>query len=160
MTTKGVNKIILIGNLGNEPEVKNTNSGQQITRMSIATSDNWKDKNTGETRAKTEWHRVVLFGKVAEIAGQYLHKGSKVYLEGKLQTNKWQDQNGQDRYTTEIVVDGFNGVMQMLDPKNTTQLKQSDNMVPIPSNAVTPSVNHAQDIGMNDSDSDYSDIPF
>jgi len=111
----GINKVILIGNLGAKPEVKYASNGNAIANLSIATSESWTDKNTGEKQEKTEWHRVSLFGKLAEIAGQYLDKGSKVYVEGKLQTRKWQDKEGKDRYTTEVVVSGFNGVLQMLD---------------------------------------------
>jgi len=114
MAPRGINKVILVGNLGQDPEVRYTPGGAAITTISIATSESWKDKNTGQTQEKTEWHRVVFFGKLAEIAGEYLHKGSQVYVEGKLQTRKWQDKSGQDRYTTEVVVDSFNGVMQML----------------------------------------------
>ena len=114
MATRGVNKVILVGNLGQDPEVRYTPGGAAITTISIATSDSWKDKNSGQMQEKTEWHRVVFFGKLAEIAGEYLRKGSQVYVEGKLQTRKWQDKQGQDKYTTEVVVDGFNGVMQML----------------------------------------------
>ena len=114
MATRGVHKVILVGNLGQDPEVKYTPGGAAITNKSIETSDSWKDKNTGQMQEKTEWHRVVFFGKLAEIAGEYLRKGSQVYVEGKLQTRKWQDKQGQDRYSTEVVVDGFNGVMQML----------------------------------------------
>ncbi|OED48944.1 single-stranded DNA-binding protein [Endozoicomonas sp. (ex Bugula neritina AB1)] len=112
---RGVNKVILIGNLGNDPDVRFTPNGGAVANLSIATSESWKDRNTGQQQDRTEWHRVVIFGKLAEIAQQYLRKGSKVYLEGKLQTRKWQGQDGQDRYTTEIVVDGFSGQMQMLD---------------------------------------------
>jgi len=148
----GINKVILVGNLGNEPEVKNTTQGQTITRISLATSDTWKDKNTGEAKTKTEWHRVVLFGKLAEIAGQYLRKGSKVYFEGKLQTNKWQDQNGQDRYTTEIVVDSFTGVMQMLDSKGDNSTSQSNNN-PI----ATPFVEQQNNNQIMDN---FDDVPF
>jgi len=111
----GINKVILIGNLGAKPEVKFASNGNAIANLSIATSESWTDKNTGEKQEKTEWHRVSLFGKLAEIAGKYLDKGSKVYIEGKLQTRKWQDKEGKDRYTTEVVVSGFNGVLQMLD---------------------------------------------
>ena len=114
MATKGINKVILVGNLGNDPEMRYTPDGRAIANVSLATSESWKDKNSGQTQEKTEWHRVVVFGKLAEIAGQYLKKGSQVYFEGKLQTRKWQDQAGQDRYSTEIVVDGFTGQMQML----------------------------------------------
>lgn len=111
----GINKVILVGNLGAKPEVKYASSGNAMTNLSVATSESWTDKNTGQKQEKTEWHRVSLFGKLAEIAGQYLDKGSKVYVEGKLQTRKWQDQSGADRYTTEVVVSGFNGTLQMLD---------------------------------------------
>ncbi|MRI32940.1 single-stranded DNA-binding protein [Endozoicomonas sp. OPT23] len=115
MATRGVNKVILVGNLGNDPDVRFTPNGSAIANLSVATSETWMDKNTQQRQEKTEWHRVAIFGKLAEIAQQYLRKGSKVYIEGKLQTRKWQDQQGQDRYTTEIVVDGFSGQMQMLD---------------------------------------------
>ena len=113
----GINKVILIGNLGKDPEVRYTTDGKPIANITVATSETWKDKSSGEPREKTEWHRVVFFGGVANVVEQYLHKGSKVYIEGKLQTRKWQDKSGQDRYTTEVVVDGFNGVMQMLDSR-------------------------------------------
>ncbi len=113
----GVNKVILVGRLGKEPEVRYTPDGKPITNITLATSETWKDKNTGQRQERTEWHRVVFFGGVAGVAGEYLHKGSQVYIEGKLQTRKWQDKNGQDRYTTEVVVDSFNGVMQMLDSR-------------------------------------------
>jgi len=110
-----VNKAMLLGNLGAKPEVKYASNGNAIANLSLATKDSWTDKNTGQKQEKTEWHRVSLFGKLAEIAGQYLDKGSRVYVEGKLQTRKWQDQNGQDRYTTEVVVSGFNGQLRMVD---------------------------------------------
>jgi single-strand DNA-binding protein len=113
----GVNKVILIGNLGAEPEVKNTTNGSTIAKLKLATSESWKDKTTGEKKEKTEWHTVILFGRIAEIAGQYLHKGSKVYIEGSLKTRKYQDKTGADRYTTEVNVSGFSGVLQMLDSK-------------------------------------------
>ena len=108
---RGVNKVILIGNLGNDPETKFLPSGGAVTNVSLATSESWKDKQTGQLQERTEWHRVVFFNKLAEIAGEYLKKGSKVYVEGSLRTRKWQGQDGQDRYTTEIVV----SEMQMLD---------------------------------------------
>ncbi len=117
MAQRGVNKVIIVGNLGQDPEVRYMDNGGAVANLSVATSETWRDKNTGEPREKTEWHRVVMFGKLAEVAGEYLRKGSQVYLEGQLQTRKWQDQQGQDRYTTEIVVQGFNGVMQMLGGK-------------------------------------------
>lgn len=110
---RGINKVILVGNLGNDPEVRYGSNGAAIANLSVATSDSWKDKNTGEQVEKTEWHRVVMFNRLGEIAGEYLRKGSKVYIEGKLQTRKWQDQSGQDKYTTEIVANE----MQMLDSR-------------------------------------------
>ncbi|MGY0617215.1 single-stranded DNA-binding protein [Vibrio sp. FJH11] len=114
MASRGINKVILVGNLGNDPEIRYMPNGGAVANITIATSDSWRDKATGEQREKTEWHRVVLFGKLAEVAGEYLRKGSQVYIEGQLQTRKWQNQQGQDQYTTEVVVQGFNGVMQML----------------------------------------------
>jgi len=113
----GVNKVIILGNLGKDPEVRHMPNGGGVANLTIATSETWKDKQTGEQKEKTEWHRVVMFGKLAEIAGEYLKKGSKVYIEGALQTRKWQNQQGQDQYTTEIVVQGFNGTLQMLDSR-------------------------------------------
>lgn len=107
---RGVNKVILVGNLGNDPEVKYMPSGGAVANISVATTDSWRDKQSGERQERTEWHRVVLFGRLAEIAGEYLRKGSQVYIEGRLQTRKWQGQDGQDRYTTEIVAND----MQML----------------------------------------------
>ena len=114
MASRGINKVILVGNLGNDPEIRYMPSGGAVANITIATSESWRDKATGEQREKTEWHRVALFGKLAEVAGEYLRKGSQVYIEGQLQTRKWHDQSGQDRYTTEVGVQGFNGVMQML----------------------------------------------
>ncbi|QHM74045.1 single-stranded DNA-binding protein [Mixta intestinalis] len=113
MASRGVNKVILIGNLGQDPEVRYMPNGGAVANITLATSESWRDKQTGETKEKTEWHRVVLFGKLAEVAGEYLRKGSQVYIEGALQTRKWQDQHGQERYTTEIVVN-VGGTMQML----------------------------------------------
>lgn len=110
---RGVNKVILIGNLGADPETRYTPQGAPITNINVATDESYKDKNTGQVVPKTEWHRVVLFNRLAEVAQQYLRKGSKVYIEGRLQTRKWQDQSGQDRYTTEIV----GNEMQMLDSR-------------------------------------------
>lgn len=111
----GINKAIIIGNLGNDVELRYSQDGRTIANLSVATSEVWTDKNSNAKNTKTEWHRIVIFGKLAEIANQYLHKGSKVYIEGKLQTRKWQDQKGIDRYSTEIVVSGFGGTLQMLD---------------------------------------------
>ena len=113
----GVNKVIIVGNVGKDPETRFMPNGGAVTNLTIATSESWKDKQTGEQKEKTEWHRVVIFGKLAEIAGEYVKKGSKLYIEGALQTRKWTNQQGQDQYTTEIVLQGFNGVMQMLDGK-------------------------------------------
>ena len=113
MASRGVNKVILIGNLGQDPEVKYTQGGAAVCNLTVATSETWKDKHTGEQQERTEWHRVVMFRRLAEIAGEYLRKGAKVYIEGKLQTRKWQDDSGNDRWTTEIIADQ----MQMLDSR-------------------------------------------
>ena len=113
---RGVNKVILIGNLGADPETRYTPNGTAVSNLNLATDESYKDRQTGQLVPRTEWHRVVIFGKVAEVAGQYLRKGSKVYIEGRLQTRKWQDQSGQDKFTTEIVVD-IAGQMQMLDSR-------------------------------------------
>ncbi|WP_224702209.1 single-stranded DNA-binding protein [Devosia aquimaris] len=111
-----VNKVILVGNLGADPEVRNLPSGGKVVNLSIATSESWKDRNTGERREKTEWHRVVIFSEgLTRVAESYLRKGSKVYIEGQLQTRKWQDQSGQDKYSTEIVLQGFNSNLTLLD---------------------------------------------
>lgn len=107
---RGINKVIIVGNLGNDPEVRYANNGSAIANISVATTDSWKDKSTGEQQERTEWHRVVMFNRLGEIAGEYLKKGSQVYIEGRLQTRKWQDQSGNDRYSTEIVANE----MQML----------------------------------------------
>lgn len=107
----GVNKVILVGNLGADPETRATSGGTSVTNVRLATSENWTDRNSGERQERTEWHRVTFFGRQAEVASQYLRKGSKVYIEGRIQTDKWQDQNGQDRYTTQIIA----REMQMLD---------------------------------------------
>jgi single-strand DNA-binding protein len=113
-----VNKVILIGNLGADPEIRRTQDGRPIANLRVATSESWRDKATGEQREKTEWHRVVIFNEgLCRIVEQYLKKGSKVYLEGQLQTRKWQDQSGQDRYTTEVVLQGFNATLTMLDSR-------------------------------------------
>ena len=114
-----VNKVILIGNLGADPEVRTFQNGGKVANLRIATSENWKDKNTGERREKTEWHTVAIFQEgLVRIAEQYLKKGSKVYIEGKLQTRKWQDQSGQDRYSTEVVLNGYDGTLTMLDSRS------------------------------------------
>ena len=141
----GINKVILVGNLGAKPEIKYASNGNAISNLSVATSESWTDKSTGQKQERTEWHRVSLFGKVAEIAGQYLDKGSKVYVEGKLQTRKWQDQNGQDRYTTEVVISGYSGTLQMLDRRDdmnsnvpSQQSQPQSQKAPEPTPAITP----------------------
>lgn len=126
MASRGVNKVILVGNLGQDPETRYTPGGSAITNVSIATSETWKDKQTGQPQERTEWHRVVFFNRLAEIAGEYLKKGGKVYIEGSLRTRKWQDQQGVERYTTEIVA----SEMQMLDARggsDTTNQYSQDN---------------------------------
>ena len=123
MASRGINKVILVGNLGNDPEVKYTASGSAIANLTVATSESWNDKATGEKKEITEWHRVVLFGKLAEVAGEYLRKGSQVYIEGQLRTRKWTDNSGVEKYTTEVVV-GMNGVMQMLGGKQEAKPQQ------------------------------------
>jgi single-strand DNA-binding protein len=127
MAGKGINKVILVGNLGQDPEVRTFQSGDSVANMTIATSEKWKDRNTGEQREKTEWHRVSMFKKLAEIAGQYLKKGSKVYIEGSLKTRKWQDNTGNERYVTEIHASS----MQMLDSlrgDNQNRVSNTQNM--------------------------------
>ena len=153
----GINKVILVGNLGAKPEIKYASNGNAISNLSVATSESWTDKSTGQKQERTEWHRVSLFGKVAEIAGQYLDKGSKVYVEGKLQTRKWQDQNGQDRYTTEVVISGYSGTLQMLDRRDdmnsnapSQQSQPQSQSAPSPAPAITPVA----------SDEFEDDIPF
>lgn len=162
MASRGINKVILIGNLGNDPDVRYMPNGTAVANITLATSDSWRDKATGQQREKTEWHRVVLFGKLAEVAGEYLQKGSQVYIEGQLQTRKWQNQNGQDQYTTEVVVQGFNGVMQMLggkrdqswgQPKQPSQPQQHESHY--------PSNNEPNNSQYNEPPMDFDDdIPF
>lgn len=114
-----VNKVILVGNLGREPESRSMQSGDKVVNLSVATSENWRDRQSGERREKTEWHRVVIFDQnLADVAEKYLHKGSKVYLEGQLQTRKWTDQSGQDKYSTEVVLQRFRGTLTMLDSRS------------------------------------------
>jgi single-strand DNA-binding protein len=143
----GVNKVILVGNLGREPEVKYSSAGAAIANLAIATSESWTDKTTGQKQEKTEWHRVVIFGKLAEICQQYLHKGSKVYVEGQLKTRKWQNKEGQDQYTTEVVLSGFGGVLQMLDSKSDST--KQEHVPKVSADPITP-----VDGGFDD------DIPF
>lgn len=144
---RGVNKAILIGNLGGDPEVRYMPNGSAVTNITLATSEVWKDKQTGEQNDRTEWHRVVFFNRLAEIAGEFLRKGSKIYVEGRLQTRKWQDKNGQDRYTTEIIA----SEMQMLDGRGSSHTDQG--------------ASQSQDNGMKASEamntgSFEDDIPF
>lgn len=160
MASRGVNKCIILGNLGNDPEVKYTASGSAIANLTVATSESWNDKATGEKREAVEWHRVVLFGKLAEVAGEYLRKGSQVYIEGQLRTRKWTDQSGQEKYTTEIVV-GMNGVMQMIggkqeanpqkqsgwgQPQQPQQSNQQQQSKPAPAGHNVPPVDFSDDI--------------
>jgi single-strand DNA-binding protein len=164
MAGGGVNKVILVGNLGADPEVRYTPNGSAVANIRIATSETWKDKNTGEPQERTEWHRVALFGRLGEVAGQYLRKGSKVYIEGKLRTRKWQGQDGQDRYTTEIIADQ----MQMLDSRGAGggqgqgggqvpiqgTAQQQPNRTPEPTGGGAPEGVFPGDSGFDD------DIPF
>lgn len=126
MASRGVNKAIIVGNLGQDPEMRSTASGLAIATISVATSEVWKDKNSGEQQERTEWHRIVFFDKLAEIVGQYLVKGSKVYVEGQIRTQKWQDKDGNDRYTTEIL----GKEMQMLDSRGNQQDNQNHGAAP------------------------------
>lgn len=161
MANKGINKVILVGNLGNDPEVRYTPSGAAVTRISVATSESWKDKNSGQMQEKTEWHNVTFFGKLAEIAGDYLKKGSQIYVEGKLKTDKYQDkETGQDRYSTGIVVDSFTGVLQMLGAKPEPVVNINNGPItPKPNKPVPDSASQApQNQGFNDSFDD--DLPF
>ena len=135
---RGINKVILIGNLGNDPDQKSLPSGNAVTNITVATSESWKDKETGQPQERTEWHRVVFFNRLAEIAGQYLQKGSKVYIEGSLRTRKWQDQSGADRYTTEIVA----SEMQMLDSKGQQQAPQQQQQQQSAQQQQAPAGNH------------------
>ena len=151
----GINKVILVGNLGAKPEVKYASNGNAISNLSVATSESWTDKSTGQKQERTEWHRVSLFGKLAEIAGQYLDKGSKVYVEGKLQTRKYTDKDGIERWTTDIVVSGFNGTLQMLDRRD-----DSSSSTTAPSEDVTEKSKPEPSITPVSKDEFEDDIPF
>ena len=153
MSKRGVNKVILVGNLGQDPEVRYTQGGAAITNCSIATSESWKDKQTGQPQERTEWHRVVFFNRLGEIAGEYLRKGSKVYVEGQLRTRKWQDRDGQDRYTTEIV----GKELQMLDSKGDNQIQQSAPQQQTPQQGTGPQQEQATP---GEFDGFDDDIPF
>jgi len=146
---RGVNKVILVGSLGKDPETRYTPSGSAVTNISIATSEKWKDKNTGEKQEKTEWHNVVFFGRLAEISGEYLKKGSQCYVEGSLTTEKWQDKSGNDRYTTKIKANE----MQMLGGKNNSEPSQQSSQPASQQNAA-PAFSGADDNNFDD------DIPF
>ncbi|QGU33269.1 single-stranded DNA-binding protein [Thermochromatium tepidum] len=164
MATRGVNKVILIGNLGADPEVRYTPSGDAVANVRLATSETWKDRATGELQERTEWHNVVFFGKTAEIVKQYLRKGSKIYVEGKLRTRKWQTQDGQDRYTTEVVVD-MGGTMQMLDSRqgSASSVPLEDTPPPARSRPTTPDAarpSHPDSGGFGDGADFDDDIPF
>ena len=166
---RGINKVILIGTLGVDPDMKYAANTTAMATLSVATSEQWNDKATGQKQEKTEWHRVVIFGKLAEVAGRYLKKGSQVYLEGKLQTRKWQDQSGQDRYTTEVVLSGYESVMEMLggpkqDTQEATTLEPNDNQTNMGSTPVKPTnsvpVNTATVQQNYTNDWDDMDVPF
>jgi len=153
MSSRGVNKVILIGNAGKDPEVRYMPNGNAVANLTLATSESWKDKNTGETQERTEWHRIVFFRRLGEIVGEYVKKGSKIYVEGRLQTRKWQDQNGQDRYTTEIVADQ----MQMLDSRGSggsANFASSGNQQQQQQPSSAPAQSSAPNDGFDD------DIPF
>ena len=153
MASKGVNKVILVGNLGKDPETKFMPSGGAVTNITIATSEAWKDKTTGQPQERTEWHRIAFFNRLAEIAGEYLKKGSKVYIEGALRTRKWQDQSGADRYTTEIIA----SELQMLDSRGGTD------QAPQPSQSQEPQVTQVENQDSSTLTPEQSfddDIPF
>ena len=148
-----INKVILVGNLGADPRVSNTQSGTKIVNLNVATSESWKDKLSGERTDRTEWHRVVIYNpQLAETAERYLRKGSKVYLEGQLQTRKWEDANGQERYTTEVVLQNFSGVMVMLDSRGES--------APVGGNEVFGSSSSGWDSSAQASSTLDDDIPF
>ncbi|WP_456447138.1 single-stranded DNA-binding protein [Thiolapillus sp.] len=153
MASRGVNKVILIGNLGKDPETRYMPSGGAVTNITVATSETWKDKQSGEQQERTEWHRVVFFNRLAEIAGEYLKKGSKVYIEGSLRTRKWQGQDGQDRYTTEIVANE----MQMLDSRGSSGGGSAEFSRSAPSQPASQSNSSPQNAPAGDFE---DDIPF
>ncbi|HDL1114127.1 TPA: single-stranded DNA-binding protein [Mannheimia haemolytica] len=153
----GVNKVIIVGNLGNAPEVRTMPNGEQVANISVATSESWTDKNTGEKRENTEWHRIVFYRRQAEICRQYLKKGSKVYVEGKLKTRKWQDQNGQDRWTTEIIADQ----LQMLGSSSSGNSNNNWATEPAGNPPPTNPYNHVMtDSESRDFDDDICKQPF
>ena len=156
----GINKVILVGNLGAKPELKYGASGNAVTNLSVATSDSWTDKNTGQKQERTEWHRVSLFGKLAEVAAQYTDKGSKVYVEGKLQTTKYTDNAGIEKYSTSVVVGGFNGVFQMLDRRDDSNMSTPSESSNTPMETPTQNTQSAPKITPVAKDEFEDDIPF
>ena len=148
---RGINKVILIGNVGNDPEMRYMPNGNAVTTLSVATTETWKDKQTGEKQDRTEWHRVVYYNRIAEIAGEYVKKGTKIYIEGSLRTRKWQDQQGQDRYTTEII----GNEMQLLDSKGSLAAPQNDDF---PAARSTPSKPESASETQNDQFCHWSSI--
>ena len=156
----GINKVILVGNLGAKPELKYGASGNAVTNLSVATSDSWTDKNTGQKQERTEWHRVSLFGKLAEVAAQYTDKGSKVYVEGKLQTTKYTDNAGIEKYSTSVVVGGFNGVFQMLDRRDDSNMSTPSESSNMPMETPTQNAQSAPKITPVAKDEFEDDIPF
>ena len=156
----GINKVILVGNLGAKPELKYGASGNAVTNLSVATSDSWTDKNTGQKQERTEWHRVSLFGKLAEVAAQYTDKGSKVYVEGKLQTTKYTDNAGIEKYSTSVVVGGFNGVFQMLDRRDDSNMGAPNESSNAPIEAPSQNAQAAPKITPVAQDEFEDDIPF
>jgi single-strand DNA-binding protein len=147
---RGVNKVILIGNLGNDPEIRYTPNGNAVANLSLATSESWRDKQSGELQDRTEWHRIVFFNRLAEIVGEYLHKGSKVYIEGSLRTRKWQDKTGMDRFTTEIIA----GEMHMLDSRSGGASNATATETATPAETTAPEATAATAENIDD------DIPF
>lgn len=160
MAKRGINMVIVMGNVGVEPEVRYTPSGSAVTNLSIATSESWKDKQTGEMQERTEWHRIVFYNKLAEIVGQYVRKGSKLYIKGSIRTRKWQDQSGQDKYTTEIIAED----MQMLDKKGEVDLEGTPSYEQsAPGQQTAPPVRQSspeRQASAPASDDVHDDIPF
>lgn len=150
-----VNRVILIGNVGKDPEIRRTQSGQAIANLSLATSETWRDKSSGERKERTEWHRISVFNEgLVKVIEQYVHKGSKLYVEGQLQTRKWQDQSGNDRYSTEVVLQGFSASLVLLDSKGGTDERTEQNAAPQPSYAEASGGRPSLSEDMND------EIPF
>ena len=166
---RGVNKVILVGHLGGDPEVRYLPNGNAVAQVSLATSEAWKDKQTGQPQERTEWHRLAFFGKVAEIVGEFARKGSLIYVEGMLRTRKWQGQDGQDKYTTEVVIDSINGRMQLLDrkeagdrppPHGSSQRPPQQRQQRPQEPGTRPTDYHAAQPAGGDYDSFDDDIPF